>query len=249
MKKLGMILHALFAACVFVGTPPCVLADTNTIRSTSSQLMTYHIKHPRGAFYSYTGGDPSARLPPKREPIVNQLSVPHGSINVAANKTVSASDKYPIMGELSFLTDTNKSGEDKTILEIMPGKQWIQIDLGETCEVYAIAMWRHIRTWGPKVYHDVVILLSDDAQCTKNPRTIFNNDHDNSIGMGKGTDSEYQEDYGGKVITCFKGDKHGRRCRYVRIWSNGEDNKFFEVEVIGRPTSKTIDSHLETQTK
>jgi hypothetical protein len=153
----------------------CALSATNTIRGTSPHLMTYHIKHPRPAAYSYTGGRRSLA---KREPIVKELSVPHGATNVAINKAVSASDIYPIIGELSFLTDGKTSGKDKAILEIAPGKQWVQIDLDETCEVYAIAMWRHVRTWGPKVYRDVVILLSDDAQCTNNVRTIFNNDHD-----------------------------------------------------------------------
>jgi len=65
-------------------------------------------------------------------------------------------------------------------------------------------------------------------------KTVFNNDHDNSAGQGKGTDKVYVEDYQGKLIDC-----KGVKGRYVRLWSNenttDESNHYIEVEVFGKP--------------
>ena len=64
--------------------------------------------------------------------------------------------------------------------------------------------------------------------------TLFNNDHDNTLGLGAGRDREYIETYEGKLI-----DGRGARARYVRLWSNGNTsndmNHYVEVEVYGLP--------------
>lgn len=248
MKTLGGTVVAALSAVSLVGLLSCRQAGETAGRAADVKWMTYPLEHPAPMFKSYTGGMPTTvRLASQQpEPPVRQLRVPCGATNVAARKTVRALDGDPITGELSFATDGRKSGKDDTILELAPGKQWLQIDLAEPCEVYAIAMWRHPYTWAPHVYRDVVVLLSDDEQCTKNVRTIFNNDHDNTLGLGKGGDFEYYDEYGGKVIPCLRENGRGPLCRYVRVWSNGRvegndgevgRNQYVEVEVIGRPAS------------
>ena len=71
---------------------------------------------------------------------------------------------------------------------------------------------------------------------TKNVRTLFNNDTDNSAGLGAGTDMHYVETNKGELI-----DAKGVKARYVRLYSNGNNNNdlnhYIEVEVYGRPLS------------
>jgi hypothetical protein len=67
-----------------------------------------------------------------------------------------------------------------------------------------------------------------------NVRTLFNNDHDNSAGLGIGPDLHYVETAEGKLV-----DGKGHRARYLRLYSNGsnvsENNHYVEVEVFGKP--------------
>jgi len=64
--------------------------------------------------------------------------------------------------------------------------------------------------------------------------TAFNNDHDNSSGLGIGKDKEYIETSEGKLI-----DPRGVRGRYIRLWSNGNTsndmNHYVEAEIFGTP--------------
>ena len=41
--------------------------------------------------------------------------------------------------------------------------------------------------------HDVIIQVSDDPEFKQSVTTLFNNDTDNSTGLGPGTDREYFE--------------------------------------------------------
>ena len=163
----------------------------------------------------------------KRPPLL----VPAGVTNVALGKKVTGSDSEPLIGELSQITDGNKEAEEGSYVEMAPGKQWVQIDLGRRYGIYAIAVWHFHRQ--ARIYRDVVVQVSDDATFAAGARTVYNNDHDNSLGKGKGTDKEYFETYEGRLI-----DAKGHRGRYVRLYSRGstegEMNHCIEVEVHGR---------------
>ena len=84
-----------------------------------------------------------------------------------------------------------------------------------------------------RVYYDVVIQISDDPDFAEKVTTIFNNDHDNSSGLGKGSDKEYIETNKGLLV----GVKNVTG-RYVRLYSNGNTdsdiNHYIEVEVHGK---------------
>jgi hypothetical protein len=157
---------------------------------------------------------------------------PAGVTNVAKGKKVTSSDMEPVIGDLEQVTDGDKKGADGSFVELGPGLQWAQIDLGAPQEIYAVLFWHFHKT--PRVYFDVVVQLADDAGFKKNVRTIFNNDNDNTSGLGKGTDMNYVETAEGKLV-----DAKGSVARYVRLYSRGNNanelNHYVEVEVFGRP--------------
>jgi hypothetical protein len=158
--------------------------------------------------------------------------VPADVRNLARGARVSASDEQPIIGELAYLNDGEKSGADGTFVEFGPGLQWVQLDLGRSLPLHAIVFWHHHAQ--PRAYHDVVVQVSDDPTFREGVRTLFNNDHDNSAGLGRGADPAYIETYEGRLV-----DARGLRARHVRLYSGGstsdELNHYIEVEVYGRP--------------
>jgi hypothetical protein len=159
---------------------------------------------------------------------------PKGVQNVALKKKVTSSDKSPVTGSLEFVTDGDKESRDESFLELHRKTQWVQIDLEAPCEIYAVVVWHAHNT--PQVYHDVVVQAADGPDFTKddNVRTLFNNDYDNTSGLGVGKDKEYFENYEGKLI-----DAKGVKARYVRLYSQGSTfsglNRYTEVEVWALP--------------
>lgn len=162
-----------------------------------------------------------------------KIMVPEGVTNVAAGLEVTSSDDFPIIGDLELITDGDKESEEGYYVELFDGLQWVQIDLGAENEIYAVAMW-HFHTQR-RAYHDVIVQLSDDPDFEEGVVTIFNNDHDNSSGLGKGADNAYIETNKGKVVPAG-----GKKARYIRLYSQGntsnEMNHYCEVEVFGRPS-------------
>lgn len=164
--------------------------------------------------------------------VVKSIMVPKGTTNLAKGKTVTSSDSAPIIGELSLVTDGDADGADGSFVELMPGKQWVQIDLGAESNIYKIAMWHYHKQ--AQAYIDVEVQVSDDPEFKKGVTTLWNSDHDDSSQMGKGNDPAYVETNHGRVI-----DAKGIKARYVRLWSNGNTsndmNHYCEVQVYGTP--------------
>ena len=169
---------------------------------------------------------------------------PAGVKNVAFEKPVSASDEEPIIGEIELATDGDKEARDGSYVELGPGVQWVQVDLEEVSEVFAVLFWYY--HGDPRVYHDIVVQVADDPDFITGVKTIFNNDHDNSAGLGIGKGYEYFETYEGRLVPVVglgegANGAGGLRTRYVRIYSNGSTaddmNRFTEVEVYGRPAA------------
>ncbi len=162
------------------------------------------------------------------------LLVPVGITNVALKKPVTASDTSPIMGELSQVTDGDKDGIEGSYVEIGHGKQWFQVDLMERYEVHAIVVWHYQAQ--ARVYHDVIVQVSDDPKFSRNVTTLYNNDHDNSLGLSIGKDKEYIDGHEGLLL-----DAKGVEARYVRLWGNGNTendlNHCTEIEVYGKKAS------------
>lgn len=157
---------------------------------------------------------------------------PRGTVNISAGKPVSASDEEPIIGEIEMITDGDKEAADGSYVELGPFVQHITIDLGAAHDIYAIVIWHYHKQ--ARVYKDVVVQVADDPDFITNVRTLFNNDDDNSAGLGIGGDMNYVETSEGKLI-----DAKGVRTGYVRCYSNGNSandlNNYIEVEVFGKP--------------
>ena len=158
--------------------------------------------------------------------------VPAGTKLVSGKRAVRSSDQNPVIGELDMVTDGEKSGADGYFVELGPGRQWVQIDLGASHALHAILAWHYHSQ--ARVYRDVIVQVSDDRDFNKGVTTVFNNDHDNSARTGAGQDKEYIEVAEGRLF-----DPKGARGRYVRLYSNGNTandlNHYVEVEVYGTP--------------
>lgn len=158
--------------------------------------------------------------------------VPDGTTNVAKGKKVT-SQAAPSFGKLEMLVDGDKSYKDESLLGLERGLQWVQVDLGSTNALYALLLWHFHQ--GDRVYFDVIVQVADDAEFTKNVRTVFNNDHDDTSGLklGAGTNKEYIETYKGKLV-----DLGGVKARAIRFYSKGNTtddfNHYVEAEVFGK---------------
>ncbi len=163
--------------------------------------------------------------------------VPPGLKNVSLNKPVACSLEWePIIGELSQVTDgITKSGEFDYV-ELDPEPQWVQVDLGSLHTVFCIVVWHYYKN--PVVYNDVVCQVADDAGFTTNVKTLFNNDHDDSSGLGKGTNTAYHARWWGEIVDARGEENEGTTTRFVRVWTNGgcgnEETRFVEISVYGK---------------
>jgi len=159
------------------------------------------------------------------------VMVPVGTKNLALKKPVTSNESLPVVGQLSMVTDGDKSGEDGHNVDIGFGKKWVQIDLGARSTLSVIAVWHYHGQ--ARAYRDVIVEVADDEDFTKNARIIYNNDHNNSYGKGIGKDMGWVETSEGQVIYCPK----NTIARYVRLHSMGntsnDQNHYVEVEVYG----------------
>lgn len=158
---------------------------------------------------------------------------PEGTANLALNAPVTSSDTFPVIGDMTYVTDGEKEGSDGTFVELGPQLQWVQIDLGRPSTLHAVVVW-HFHA-AARVYHDVVVQLSDDPEFKSGVTTLYNNDIDNSAKLGRGTDKAYVETNEGRLI-----DARGARGRYLRLYSAGNTtddlNHYVEVEAWGTPS-------------
>ncbi len=159
------------------------------------------------------------------------VQVPNGVKNVAAGKAVTSSVS-PYLGELDRITDGKKDPLDEDAVEFRSGTQWVQVDLGESFPIHAIAMWHDHRY--VQVIHDVIVQISDDPEFKTGVTTLYNNDTDNSSKLGVGTDREYFEMQFGRVVAV-----KGIKARYVRGYTKGSNqsglNCWQEIEVYALP--------------
>src|SRR5213595_34499 len=157
---------------------------------------------------------------------------PKGVQNVALGKPVTSSDPSLISGDLKQITDGKKHAFDENVVTLRRRTQWVQIDMQGEHNVYAILIWHEHKT--PVVYRDVIVQVADDPEFKSDVHTLFNNDQDNSSGLGVGTDREYFENHEGKLI-----DAKGTKARYVRCYSKGNTdyalNSYTEIEVYALP--------------
>jgi hypothetical protein len=207
-------------------------AEKKQAAADAKDLETVEFKLPKPA---YAGTPKNVQLGPNVEKPTGKKReawrAPKGTTLLSAKKKVTSSEKDPIIGSLDMVTDGDKEGADGSWVELGPGLQWVQIDLEQSPTIYGLLIWHH--HGDPRVYKDVIVQVSDDADFISNVKTVYNNDHDNSAGLGIGKDKEYFEGYEGRLIPVPEGVKG----RYVRLFSKGstadDQNHYTEVEVYG----------------
>lgn len=166
------------------------------------------------------------------------IQVPEGTLNLSKGKPVTSSDENPVIGDLELITDGDKVLQEGGYVELLEGLQWVQIDLGQECDIRVIWIW-HLFNFYQKTFkiafRDVIVQVSNHEKFDGAVSTVFNNDADNSAKLGKGTDNAYIETRFGKPIVLGKPISG----RYVRLYSNAADrreaNTYVEVEVFGSP--------------
>lgn len=165
-----------------------------------------------------------------KAPVATQIT--KGAKNIALGKKVTTSVKPFSETQPEAITDGKKEAFDYDTVEMKKGTQWVQVDLGESYKIEALAIWHDHRYI--QVMHDVIVQVSDDPEFKTGVTTLFNNDTDNSSGLGVGTDREYFERHWGRVF-----DGKGTKARYVRGYTKGSHlsalNCWQEIEVYAVP--------------
>jgi RNA polymerase sigma factor (sigma-70 family) len=205
---------------------------TNSAAPRSDGMVQLVLDLPAPAF---KGSPANSKLGTNVEPLSDQprapMWVPVGLTNLAPGSKLTCSDRNISAQELAKVTDGDKEASDQSIIFLPKGTQWVQMDFGKPQQIFAIVLWHAHNV--PKAYHDVIVQADDDPDFIKNVRTIFNNDSDNTSGLGVGKDREYCESYEGKLINA-----KGIKARYLRFYSKGSTesalNEYTEIEVYGR---------------
>ena len=124
------------------------------------------------------------------------------------------------------------------------GLRYAQFDLGSARTVDSLRVWHSHAD--ERRYRDVVFQLSDDPAFASGVTTVFNNDLDDSSGLGAGQHGEYTESASGKIVAFAP-----VAARYVRLYSNGNtrdaNNHYAEV-MIGQAKRPSADTTAPTAT-
>ncbi len=200
-------------------------------KQPSPELVPLPLELPKPMF---VGTPQDTKVPNLEKPLGKPrppFYAPAGVKNVAFEKPVSSTDEEPIIGEIEMITDGDKEAADGSYVELGPFKQSVTVDLENEYEIYAIVVWHYHKQ--AVVYFDVVVQVASDPDFISNVTTLFNNDIDNSAGLGVGKDKHYTETSEGRLI-----DAKGVKARYVRLYSWGNNsndlNHYIEVEVFGK---------------
>ncbi len=234
MLKIKPILMIIFIVlAIFVVA--IAFAGPHNGQSPSEKLVPIKIELPKPLFIGTPQNFKVERLEKPLGKPRPPFMAPEGTTNVALGKPVASTDEEPIIGEIAMITDGDKEGMDGSFVELGPFEQHVTIDLGARHEIYAIVMWHYHKQ--ARVYFDVVVQTAGDPDFISNVKVLFNNDFDNSSGLGVGSDLHYVETAEGKLI-----DAKGVEARYIRLYSNGNSsndlNHWIETEVYGRPAKK-----------
>lgn len=168
----------------------------------------------------------------KRKPFM----VVDGLENLSMFKPVTVSTE-PTIGEIEQINDGIMSSGDFDFVE---GPSWVQVDLEESVSIHAIVLWHYHKS--VVIYNDIIVQISDDVDFSQNVRTLFNNDHDNSTGMGKGDDTVYISSGWGEIIDARDEKLTPSAARYVRVYTSrstdGLPPRYVEVTVYGKRTTE-----------
>ena len=153
----------------------------------------------------------------------------NGDTNLVAEKRPISADTF---GNTEVITNGTINAENySNSWDTAP--HWVTYDLGSISLINSINLWHFFGD--SRTYRDVVVQASNDINFSNgNVVTLFNNDTDNSLGFGRGTDSEYQESSSGKTINCT----WNTQARYVRFICKGStantSNHYSQIKINGK---------------
>ena len=212
--------------------PAFCLALSGLTLTAAEELVPLKPALPEPAFVGTPKEGPPGTKDVESGKLAKPLMIPKDAVNIAPKATLSTSDAKASPRTLMKIVDGDKEARESSVVLLRKGPQYVQFDFGKPFELYAIVIW-HAHD-SAKVFHGVVAQVADDADFTKNVRTLFNNDKANADGCGVGTDREYFETNEGKTI-----DAKGEKAQFVRLYSKGSTesalNEYTEVEIYGRP--------------
>ncbi|MDG0792539.1 discoidin domain-containing protein [Cohnella ginsengisoli] len=164
--------------------------------------------------------------------------------NVAFGKTVTSNAASPSGQPLSALTDGVTASDKYVLYGVSDGPKYAQVDLGKAYDVTRV----NIRNdWGTATTYrtgkDLIVQLSNDSTFASGVTTFFNNDGDNSSGLGAGTDAEYVEPGDGSGKDILLNDTVN--ARYVRYWANGHVRINGTVNLVDTPVE--IEAYADPQ--
>ena len=184
-----------------------------------------------------TPGNPKGLKPPHLRPQKRRkpLRVRPGMTNLALYKPVTACTDEPLAGDVDQITDGLKKSGPFDYVELPPGLGWVQIDLEQVRTIHAVVIWHFYKN--ATIYNDVIVRVADDAAFSRNVRTLFNNDHDDSARMGKGDDTAFYTRWWGEIVDARGAGGDGTKARYVRVYTadgmEDELPRFVEIAVYG----------------
>ena len=156
---------------------------------------------------------------------------PEYAKKLTTEDTKVTTSEEAVTGENDYVVDGDKTADATCMLQLPGGLQWVQLDLGAEHVISALCVWHD--QGDERVYKDVIMQISNDEKFASDVTTVFNNDHDNTAKLGKGTDKEYRERNDGRPV-----DAKLTKGRYVRVYSNGSTsepvNNYIEIEVFGK---------------
>lgn len=210
-----------------------LLAATSNFNATAQEKEALVLQLPAPTLKGTPEQLPTGpNIEPNSDKAPAATMIPKGAKNVALGKTVTTSVKPFSETQPDAITDGKKEAFDYDTVEMKKGAQWVQVDLGASYKIEALAIWHDHRYI--QVMHDVIVQVSDDPEFKTGVTTLFNNDTDNSSGLGVGTDREYFERHFGRVF-----DGKGTKARYVRGYTKGSHlsalNCWQEIEVYALP--------------
>ncbi len=171
-----------------------------------------------------------------------KLYAPKGVVMLSKGKLVTSSDSTASKEELARITDGKKGFAEEYIVLLKPGLHYVQVDLGKTHALHAVAFWHFFES--ERVYFDVIVQVSNDSKFKEGVTTLLHNDHDKSVPPELGKDrKERDKEYIDKTTGEGKlVDAEGIKARYVRLYSQGnstdDTNDYIEVEVFGKPVAE-----------
>ena len=186
MKK---ALYILIAAGFLAGLAASASAQTAAPEQGKEELK---LQLPKPMFV----GTPRNINSPNLEKVTGKsrgpFFVPTGTTLLSLNKPVTSSDTQPVIGERGLPHGRREVGRRRLLRRARPRQAVGRRSTSERPHLLnAVLVWHYHAQ--ARVYRDVVVQVSDDKDFVTGVTTVFNNDHDNSSGLGIGKDKEYIE--------------------------------------------------------